>query len=395
MVGVDHHVVRIRESAEIHALELLHFFHAAHKLGLGNDNRVRFGRQRLGGHSGAGFGSQSFEHFFHRLFFAFAQYRLALFVFLNEVVHGVGIHAHKKHVAKLVFQLLDKMVVNDGVHHQHVVFLFAASADKAVVRIGAVGVQQHHFVVLVGLKRRYFFAIFVNGKVFAFRVFEQHKLLRFFIKLFVGNHTVFHKNAQVAPLAFVSFAVFVEQFLQFFGHLPGDVAGDFFHVLIALERAARNVERDVRRVNDAVQQHQEFGDDFFHIVGDVDLVGVELDFVALRLDGVVQLGEIQNARQVKRVVNVEVDPEHWRLTVRVQFVVEIAVILVRQLGRLLFPDGRRVVDDVVHLYFHLFLFFSFGRLACFVYVFFARPEFDGYGQELAVFFQQSFDAAVF
>ena len=76
-----------------------------------------------------------------------------------------------------------------------------------------------------------------------------------------------------------------------------------------MQVAARHVERDVGRIDHAVQQRQIFGYYAVDLVGDEDLVAVKLYLVLLNLEVVAYLGEIEYSRQVERIVDVHVDVE--------------------------------------------------------------------------------------
>ena len=132
-----------------------------------------------------------------------------------------------------------------------------------------------------------------------------------------------------------------------------------------------------------MQQHQELWHDALHIVGDEDLVAVELDFVLLHLDALLGLREIEDAGQLERVFDVDVDVEQRLVeAVWVQFAVEFVVVLILELGGVLFPQRLGVVDDPWDLNL-LFLLLAFGLLP-----FFLVAETYRHRQELAVFFQQ-------
>ena len=74
-----------------------------------------------------------------------------------------------------------------------------------------------------------------------------------------------------------------------------------------------------------------------HLVGDEHLVAVQLDAVALDVDVALDFREIQYAGQSERVVHVEVNPEHRLFKSRHEFVIELDIVLVFQVGRLLGP----------------------------------------------------------
>ena len=58
-----------------------------------------------------------------------------------------------------------------------------------------------------------------------------------------------------------------------------------------------------------MQQGEELWHDAFYLIGYEDLVAVELDFVLLQFDVRLDLREIEDTREVERIVDVQVDPE--------------------------------------------------------------------------------------
>ena len=79
---------------------------------------------------------------------------------------------------------------------------------------------------------------------------------------------------------------------------------DLLDLCIALEIGARDVQRNIRGVDDPVQEGEVLRDNTLDIFGDEDLVGIELDLVALELHLVLHLGEVEDTREVEGVVYV-------------------------------------------------------------------------------------------
>ena len=179
--------------------------------------------------------------------------------------------------------------------------------------------------------------------------------------------------------------------MQLFGHLASDVACDLFDVLIALQITARNVEGNIRRINYTVQQCQELRYNLFHLIRHIHLVGVQLNLVALHVKTTTHLRKVEYSGKIEGVVNVEVNPKHGRLAVRMELLIKRPVVFVSQICRLFLPDGVGVIDDVGNLNFYRFFFLSFP----FVNGLFTQSKLYWNGQETAIFFEQSFDAAVF
>ena len=152
-------------------------------------------------------------------------------------------------------------------------------------------------------------------------------------ELFVGDDAVLDENLQIVPLFLELVAVLREQLAQPVGYLAGDVARNLLDVRVALQIAARHVQRDVGRVDHAVQQRQELG----HRIGHEHLVRIELDLVLLYLEVVPYLREIENACQIERIVDVQVNIEQRVFGHRIERAVELHVLLQRNVRRLLGP----------------------------------------------------------
>ena len=127
-----------------------------------------------------------------------------------------------------------------------------------------------------------------------------------------------------------------------------------------------------------MKQHQELGHDALHVVCHKYLVTEQLDAVALEVEVRLNLGEVENTREVEGIVDVEVNPEQGLVGYGVELAVELLVVLVLQVGRLLRPQGLSVVNHVVLLRLLLLAVLPFSLLA----------EDDGDGQETAVLLQQ-------
>ena len=163
--------------------------------------------------------------------------------------------------------------------------------------------------------------------------------------------------------------------MQPVGHLLGDVGADFLHVGVALQITAADVQRNVGRIDDTMQQRQELGHDTLHLVGDEHLVAIELNLVALKFDVGMHAGEIQNARQVERIVHIQVNPEQRLVLHGIKRAVEALVVFVLQAGRGLYPQWLDGVDYIVLVCLNIFSILPLCLLA----------KDNRYSHELAVF----------
>ena len=133
-----------------------------------------------------------------------------------------------------------------------------------------------------------------------------------------------------------------------------------------------------------MQQRQVLRHDALDLIRHIDLVRIELDLVLLDLEVVVNLREVEDARQVERIVDIEVDREQRLVAHRVEFAVELLVLLLGDVGGLAGPQRLDVVDDVVLVGVDVFAVLPLLDLA----------EGDGHGQEAAVLLQQGLDLRI-
>ena len=190
---------------------------------------------------------------------------------------------------------------------------------------------------------------------------------------------------EVVPLFFKLSAVALEERRKTVCHLLGDILRNLLHIAVALEIRTAHVERNVWTVNDPMQERQEVGHNVFHRVCDKHLVAIELNLIAMDFDVVFNLGEIQNTREIERIVHIEVNPEERFILHGIEIAIEIAIILISQSRRRLCPERVSVVDYVVLSSVHL--------LTIFPLLLFAKG--NGDGEEAAVFVEQGLDATLF
>ena len=248
-----------------------------------------------------------------------------------------------------------------------------------------VGVQQHKVAVFVHLLLTHLILVFLNRRVLAIKVLQQRKTYRFLVELLVGEHSELDEHLDVVPfLCELVFVGFVE-FCQLVSHFLGDVAGDLFHVIVALQVRPADVQRDVRTVDHTVQQRQIFRHNVLHLIGHIHLVAIQLDLVAVYIQVALDLREVQNTREVKRIIHIQVNMEQRLLELhRIEFMVELVIVLVLQLTRLACPRRVDIVDDVLFVQLHFLAVFPFFLLA----------ESDLDGQELTVFLQEALNRRV-
>ena len=106
---------------------------------------------------------------------------------------------------------------------------------------------------------------------------EQGDVLDLVVEFFFAHHAVFDEDADVLPVFLVIGPLVLEQLGQLVGDLADDVAGQLADIGVVLQEAAGDVERQVGAVDAAFEQEQEFRDDFLDVVGDENLVVIDLD----------------------------------------------------------------------------------------------------------------------
>ena len=105
----------------------------------------------------------------------------------------------------------------------------------------------------------------------------------------------------------------------------------------------------------------------------------------MNVDVALDFREVEHTGEVEGVVDIQMNPEEGIVLHGIEVAVEGLVILVLQCRGLFGPEGLGDVDDVRFVGLLLAAVLPFGLLA----------EGNGYGEELAVFLQQFFDAVFF
>ena len=253
------------------------------------------------------------------------------------------------------------------------------------MRLAVVGVEAHQLLIFVGLVLLDGFAIFLVGVSLAVNVFEKSEVFRLVVEVGFRENAVVDEEFEVVPLFFKLSAVALEERRKTVCHLLGDVLRNLLHIAVALEIRTTHVERNVRTVDDPMQECQEVGHNVFHRISDKHLVAIELNLIAMDFDVVFNLWEIQNTREIERIVHIEVNPEERFILHGIEIAIEIAIILISQGRRRLCPERVSVVDHVVLSGVHLLSIFPLLLLA----------KGNGDGEEAAVFVEQSLDATLF
>ena len=392
MRSVEDEVVGVRHLAiEGHSLLMgRHLFHTTHELVLGEEDRQRVG-------SGC-FASdivfelvvlrnKRLESFAEAIFLLVGIGILGSIFFADDVLYSVGVDANEAEFVILGFLLK----LGHGVHVEFAVLEKDIVAfGLCALYIGVVGVRvlcvkDNEVAVLIGLCVLDLGLVLIECEVLAVKVLEESKTDGALVEFLVGKHTELDEHLDVVPFLLEVLAVSFEEFCQFVSHFLGDVAADFLDVVVRLQVGTADVQRDIGAVDDAVEEREVFGNDVLDFVGDVYLVAIELNLIAMDVKVVLNLREIEYSGQVERIIDVEVDMEEGLLKLRwIEFVVELIVVLVGEVSGFACPGGINVVDDIVLVEFDLLAVLPVFLLAkCYLN-----------GQELTILAQQVLDGSV-
>ncbi len=102
-----------------------------------------------------------------------------------------------------------------------------------------------------------------------------------FPEFVIRHHAIFHKQAKALPFFLESGTIIIKYFFQFIGYFLGDVAIDLPYIWITLQVTPANIQRNIRRINYALQQHQKFRNNVFYFICYKNLVTVKLDLIFL------------------------------------------------------------------------------------------------------------------
>ena len=285
----------------------------------------------------------------------------------------------------LLLEHRHKVYIQFAIHKQDIVAFLACAFYISIVSIGILGVEEDEVAVLIGLRLFDLRTIVVESSIFALEVLEQGEADSAFVELLIAEHTELDEEFDVIPFMLKVLAVVLVHVCQFVSHLLGDVAGNLLDIIVRLEVRTRHVKRYIGRVDDAVQQGQVLGHDILHLVGDKDLIAIELYLIAMDVEVVLDAREIEYTGQVERIVDIEVDVEERLVHLGgVELVVEGLIILLGQVCRFACPCGIDIIDDVLLAGLYLLAVFPF----------FLHTESYLHRQELAVFLEQGLDGSV-
>ena len=279
-----------------------------------------------------------------------------------------------------VFHVGDEVHVDGLIEHRHVDAALGEQADRRILprRVGGVDhlIRQLLAVALLVFRQRQEFAV---------RRLEEQAVLHAFGEFLIAHHAILDERMDIRPEALVGFALGLEHAGQAVGDLLGDVVGDAAHIAVVLQEGAGDVQREIRAVDHALEQHQEFRNDLFDVVGDEHLAGIQLDLAFDAAELLLDLREIQNTLELERIIHVQVNPEQRIFVLVEHLAVELLIILVRAILRRAGVERLGVVDGLRRFLLGLGLFL--GALARHLGLFlldFVKVDRHGHERAIAV-----------
>ena len=272
-----------------------------------------------------------------------------------------------------------------SVEQEHAVAFVFGCLYVAVLRFWVGGIEIDDVAVFVGLRGLDEVAIFVVGEIFAVDVFEQRVFGGTVVEVRLREHTIVDEELEVVPFGLKVLSVGLEDRLKTVAHLLGDIARNLLDIGIALQVAAADIEGNVGRVDNAVQERKKLRHNIFHLVCHEHLIAIELDFVAMDFDVVFDAREVEHTGEVEGIVHVEVYPEEGLVGHRIEVAIKLLIVLVVECRRLACPERIGFAYDIVFVGLLLLAVFPFGLFA----------KSNGHGQEAAIFLEQAFDFGVF
>ena len=225
------------------------------------------------------------------------------------------------------------------------------------------GIQIYQIATLISLVILNKCFIFVEGKILTVNIFKEGKILCTVVEVFLRKHTVVDKQLQIVPLCLEILTVVFENLCQAVGYFLGNISSYLLYIGITLQIRTADIQRNIRRINYTMQQCEEVRNYAFNLVGDEDLIAIELNFVALQVDTVMNAREIEDTCEVEGEINIEMNPEQRLVLHGIKRVIELLIILIFKCRRSLNPQWFNAVDNVILVSFNLLTILPFGFFA--------------------------------
>ena len=257
-------------------------------------------------------------------------------LFRLERTAKIGVDAQEFDLVRLfIFEHADEVRVDDMVQYRSSQAVGSEHRDVLCLQVFVGDVV---YLVLIGLW------IFFQGLILPVDCLEQQNILDAVVELFIFQAAKFEEGRDVVPIFFIGLALIFEDLMQLVRNLLGDVLGDHLDLAVILQKAARNIQRHIRAVDDTFEQQQKFRDDLLDVVRNEDLIAVKFDLTGDELQFILLLREVEDTLEVKWVVDVEVNPEQRLIEIHKDFVVKRLVFLVGAVLWRFQPQRMGVVD---------------------------------------------------
>ena len=216
--------------------------------------------------------------------------------------------------------------------------------------------------MLIGGIEEFFWVGFGESGPGVFRSFKDEEFFGLGEEFLILENAEFNDGIDLGPSGEELFSVGLIEGGELIGDFFGDMGGELPDSTVHLERAAGDVEGDVRAFESASEGDEEIGEEVFAVFRDENTVDVELDIGLVGVEPAVHPREEEDPFEVEGDVDVEVDPKDGVRVEGIEGMVEIEVVLLGAVGAVFKPEGL--------------LFINSGAV-----------ESDGVGEESAVFLE--------
>ena len=179
---------------------------------------------------------------------------MSCFCLRNQAICGVTVYTYEARLLKFLLQHLHERRVELTIEQQYAVTLFFGRLYVSILLLFAVRIKVNEVTIFVCLLSSDELLILFKGIIFPADVFQQGISLGTIKEILLAEHTIVDKEFQVVPFLLESLAIFLEDALQTIRNLLHNIAGYLLYVRIALQITSTYVQRNIRRINDAMKQ---------------------------------------------------------------------------------------------------------------------------------------------
>ena len=135
-------------------------------------------------------------------------------------------------------------------------------------------------IVLLVCSLRVFCGIFflilcnkiIQSQILAFDILNQNVVHHTVTELTVLDTTIFDERTDIIPIFFIIFTVCLAHTAQLVSYLLADIIRDLLYKSVILQCASGYIQWQIRAIDHTFQQHQEFRNYFFNIIGNKYLI---------------------------------------------------------------------------------------------------------------------------